>query len=128
VIDTEERRIGIGKYLLMNPPLNLVQALTRVDAWHALSGRFGAERSNGIVAKALAIVDAFSKDRRDDSTIFASVVGDFARFTREELQFLIAEDLQAGLPELVYVTESFRRTPGPRPETRPDDASRKPER
>jgi len=108
VIDTEQRRVGIEKYFLVNPPLDLRQALAKVDAWHALGAKFGAERSERIVARALAIVDAFSRDRRDDPTIFASVVRNFAGFTREELQFLIAADLQAGLPDLVYVTRTVQ--------------------
>jgi len=113
VIDTERRRIGISKYLLVNPPLDLGQALAKVDAWHALGAKFGAEKSERIVSRALAIVDDFSRDRRDDPTIFASVVRDFAGFTREELQFLIAADLQAGLPDLVYVTRAVQaRAPG----------------
>jgi hypothetical protein len=105
VIDAEQQRIGIGKYLLVNPPLDLGRALTKVDEWHALAARFGAERAKGIVAKALNIVDSFSKDRRDDPAIFDSAARDFASFTREELQFLIAEDLQAALPELIYVAQ-----------------------
>ena len=105
VIDAEERRIGIGKYLLVNPPLDLGHALAKVDAWHAFAAKFGAEKSKRIVARALAIVDSFSRDRRDDSAIFASAAREFAGFTKEELQFLIAEDLQAGLPDLVYVTQ-----------------------
>jgi len=105
VIDAEEGRIGIGKYLLINPPIDLEYALARVDDWHALAAKVGKERAKAIVAKALDIVESFSKDRRDDSAIFDAVARDFARFTKEELQFLIAEDLQASLPELVYVTQ-----------------------
>ncbi len=105
VIEADAGTIGIDRYLLVNPPLDLAHALTKVDEWHALAARFGADRSKAIVAKALGIVDSFSKDRRDDPAIFESVARDFADFTREELQFLIAEDLQAALPELVYVTQ-----------------------
>ena len=108
VIDAEQRSIGIEKYLLVNPPIDLRRALTQIDEWHALAGKLGADRAKGIVAKALAIVDSFSKDRRDDPAIFDQVARDFARFTREELQFLIAEDLQAAVPELAYVTQIVR--------------------
>jgi hypothetical protein len=49
------------------------------------------------------------------------VARNFARFTREELQFLIAQDLQAALPELVYVTRIVQEQatrPAPRDEIR----------
>jgi hypothetical protein len=105
VIDAEEGRVGIGRYLLVNPPIDLGYAMARVDEWHALAAKFGKERAKEIVAKALNIVDSFSKDRRDDPALFDMVAGDFAGFTREELQFLIAENLQAALPELVYITQ-----------------------
>jgi hypothetical protein len=105
VIDAEEGKIGIGKYLLINPPLDLGHALAKVDEWHALAAKFGADRAKGLVGEALRIVESFSKDRRDDPAIFGLLARDFSGFTREELQFLIAEDLQAALPELVYVTQ-----------------------
>ena len=108
VIDAEEGKIGIDKYLLVNPPIDLAYALTTIDEWHALGAKFGAGRAQGIVAKALAIIDSFSKDRRDDPAIFDRVARAFGAFTTEELQFLIAEDLQAALPELVYVTQVVR--------------------
>src|SRR5207245_10892281 len=105
VIDAEEGRIGIGRYVLVNPPLDLGYALARVDDWHALAAKFGKEGAKGIVAKALGIVESYSKDRRDDPAVYEMVARDFARFTREELQFLIAQDLQAALPELVSVMQ-----------------------
>jgi hypothetical protein len=108
VIDAEERTIGIDKYLLVNPPIDLGYALMKIDEWHALGAKFGAERARGIVAKALAIVDSFSKEGRDNPAIFDQVARDFGVFTTEELQFLIAADLQAALPELVYVTQVVR--------------------
>ena len=105
VIDAEERKIGIEKYLLMNPPLDLSYALKKVDEWHALKDKFGRDKSQSIVAKAIAIVESFSKEKRDDPAVFNRLAKDFASFTREELQFLIAENLQTLLPELAYVTQ-----------------------
>jgi len=105
VIDAEERKIGIEKYLLVNPPLDLSYALRRVDQWDAKQDTFGRKKSKMLLARALAIVDSFSKDRRDDPAVFDRLAKAFGGFTTEEIQFLIAEDLQALLPELVYVTQ-----------------------
>ncbi|HEX9284505.1 MAG TPA: hypothetical protein VF879_02450 [Nitrospirales bacterium] len=105
VIDAEERKIGIEKYLLVNPPLDLSYALRKMDEWDALQDKFGRDKSKELLARALAIVESFSKDRRDDRALFDRLAKSFARFTTEELQFLIAEDLQSVLPDLVYVTQ-----------------------
>ena len=105
VIDTEERKIGIEKYLLVNPPLDLYYALKKVDEWHALQNKFGRDKSKEIVAKAIGIVESLSEERRDDPAVMDRLVKKFGSFTTEELQFLIAESLQSQLSELVYVTQ-----------------------
>jgi hypothetical protein len=105
VIDADERKIGIEKFLLVNPPIDLSYALKKLDEWSALQAKFGGDRSNDIVAKAIAIVDSFSQDRRDDPAVFDRVAKKFSSFTREELQFLIAKNLQSQLAELIYVTQ-----------------------
>jgi hypothetical protein len=105
VIDADERKIGIDKYLLVNPPVDLAYAVKRIDEWSALSKKFGREKSENIVSKALAIVDSFSEEGSDDPAVFDRLVKKFAGFTTEELQFLIAENLRSQLPELIYVTQ-----------------------
>jgi len=105
VIDAEARKIGIDTYLLINPPLDLSYALEKVDEWSALQEKLGRNKSKGLLVKALGIVESFSKDKRDDPAVFARFTKAFAGFTREEIQFLIAEDLEILLPELVYVTQ-----------------------
>ena len=105
VIDDEAQKIGIEKYLLVNPPLDLSYALKQVDDWYALKNRFGTEKSQRIVEKALGIIEPFSKEERDDPAVYDRLVNDFTSFTTEEIQFLIAENLRTLLPELVYVTQ-----------------------
>jgi hypothetical protein len=107
VIDAEERKIGIQKFLLVNPPLDLSYALAKVDEWDAFQNGFGQDKSKKLVAKALGIVESFSKDKRDGPEVFERFAKAFAGFTTEELQFLIAEDMQALLPDLVYVTQGI---------------------
>ena len=105
VIDAQERKLGIDTYLLLNPPLELTYALERVDEWNTRGVKFGRDGSKALVARALAIVDAFSTESRDDPAVFDRLTGEFAKFTTEEIQFLLAKALQTALPELVYVTE-----------------------
>jgi pimeloyl-ACP methyl ester carboxylesterase len=58
-----------------------------------------------LVDRALAIVDAFSKEDPSDLAVFERFAAEFAKFTSEEIQFLLAKALQLSLPELVYVTQ-----------------------
>jgi predicted alpha/beta-fold hydrolase len=105
VIDADEPKIGIEKYLLVNPPVDLSYALKKLDEWNTLQTKFGSDKSKDIVAKAVAIVESFSEDRRDDPAVFDRLAKKFASFMTEELQFLVAENLQSQLPELIYVTQ-----------------------
>lgn len=105
VLDAKERKIGIDKYLLANPPPDLTYALKKLDDMDALQNTFGRSKSEAIMAKALAIVEPFTEDRQYGPAVFDKLVKKFSVFTTEEIQFLIAEYLQTVLPELVYVTE-----------------------
>jgi hypothetical protein len=107
VIDADEQKIGIDTYLLINPPLDLSYGLEKVDEWDGLQDKLGRTKAKGLLAKALAIVESFAKDKRDDPAIFERFTKAFAGFTKEQIQFLIAEDLQTLLPELVYVTQGI---------------------
>src|SRR5262249_3619841 len=75
------------------------------DEWNALSAKFGHITSRELVNRALATVDAFSKEDRSDLAVFTRFAAEFAKFTTEEIQFLLAKALQLSLPELVYVTQ-----------------------
>jgi pimeloyl-ACP methyl ester carboxylesterase len=108
LLDGAEGRIGISRYLLVNPPLDVASVLKRLDEWDSLKEKFGAERSKEITGKALSIVEAFTNQKRDDLAAFDVLAKGFSTFTTEELQFLIAEYLQTVLPELVTVTQAIR--------------------
>lgn len=105
LIEADEGKIGIDKYLLVNPPLNLAYAIRKIDEWSALAKKFGPDKSQQIIGKAIAIVDSFTDERRDDRAVFDRLAKQFAGFTTEEIQFLIGENLQSQLPELIYATQ-----------------------
>lgn len=105
VIDADDKKIGIAKYLLVNPPADLAYAVKKMEEWNRLARKFGREKSREIVSQALAIVDSFSDHRGDDSRVFGRFVQKFAGFTTQEMQFLITETLKIQLPELIYVTQ-----------------------
>ena len=107
VLDGEQRKIGIERFLLVNPPLDLPYAVERLDQWAALQEKLGPERAQLLRGRAVAIVESFTRDKRDDPASVARLARKFACFTTEELQFLIAQYVQTTIPELVYVTQAI---------------------
>jgi predicted alpha/beta-fold hydrolase len=104
-LDAEEGKLGIAKYLLINPPVDLDYAVDKIDDWVGLVKKFGPDKAQALIAAALGIVDSFADDKLKDPTIFDRFVKQFSRFSTEELQFLIAQNLQSQLNELVAVTQ-----------------------
>lgn len=105
VVDAQEKKIGIARYLLINPPVNPAYAVNKIAEWGTLPKKFGPEKSRDLIAQALAIADSFSYEPGDDPEVIDRFVKRFDDFTTEEIQFLIAENFQRQLPELVYVTQ-----------------------
>src|SRR5262249_7384274 len=107
VLDGEQRKIGIERFLLVNPPLDLPYAVERLDQWAALQGEFGPEGAQRPRGPAGGVLDSLSRDKRDGRGSVARLARKFACFTTEELQFLIAQYVQTTIPELVYVTQAI---------------------
>src|SRR5689334_4177829 len=63
VIEADQKKIDIEKYLLVNPPIDLAYAIEKLDEWTALGNKFGQDKSQEIVSKAIAIVDSFSGEK-----------------------------------------------------------------
>ena len=105
VIEADERKLRIDKYLLINPPLDLAYAVQKIDSWGALAKKFGLQRSQELVGKGLSIVDSFSDVRQDNPAVFKRLIEHFSGFTTEEIQLLIGQTLQSQLPELIYTTQ-----------------------
>ena len=107
LLDTEQKKIGIERYVLVNPPLDVYTVLKQLQQWDQLKEKLGPARAQELVARATDIGEAFAQQRRDDATAFDSLAKSFSGFSREELQFLIAEYLQTAVPELVTVTQAI---------------------
>jgi pimeloyl-ACP methyl ester carboxylesterase len=127
VIDEQERKVGIEKFLLIDPPVNAGHALEKISEWTRLGSKFGAEKSRDLIARAIGIADAFSYAPGDSPEIIDRFVRKFDIFSREEIQFLIAQNLQGQLAELVYVTQAIHdqnvlRSPKNEPRTRLEEA------
>jgi predicted alpha/beta-fold hydrolase len=105
VVDADAGKIGVDKFLLINPPVDLAYAVKTIDEWSGLRKKFGREKSQEIVSKALAIVNSFAEERQDKPAVFERLAKKLRGFNTEEFQYLIAENLQSQLPELIYVSQ-----------------------
>jgi hypothetical protein len=107
VIDADEGKIGIRRYLLANPPIDLSYALERLNAWEALASALGAARARRLRARAYTLVDRYVQGGGEGPQTFEGMARDFSRFSRRELQYLIAEYVHQVVPPLVYVTQAI---------------------
>src|SRR5262249_44452131 len=107
LLDAEQKKIGVERYVLVNPPLDVYSVLKQLDEWDQLKEKLGPARAQELGARATDIGEAFARERRDDAAAFDSLAKSFSGFSREELQFLIAEYLQTAVPELVTVTQAI---------------------
>jgi len=108
VIDADQGKIGIARFLLVNPPLDVSRAIKTLDEWVALQNKLGPDQATALSGKALSIIEAASTGQKDDSVGVERAAQRFSSFSREELQFLIGKYAQTMLPELVYVTQILR--------------------
>ena len=122
VLDAREGKLGIERYLLANPPADLTFALKKLDEMDALREKFGRDKSEGLMLKAMAVAEPFTEERREHPD-FRKLVKGFSAFSVEELQFLIAGYLELVLPELVYVSEVIQEHSARR-ESRPEARKR----
>lgn len=107
VLDEDEGKIGIRRYLLLNPPLDLTYALGKLDEWQALGATLGKERAAKVGLKARGLMEDYIDDRRQSSNAsFDRAAREFARFSPEELQFIVAQYIRLVVPELVYVSQA----------------------
>lgn len=121
VLDEDEGKIGIERYLLLNPPIDLSYALARLAEWEARAASIGPARAAQVGGRAVDLVETYVRDNRADPATFARAGRDFSRFSTEEIQYLIARYIRFTLPELVYVTQAIhdqRLLAAPRDEAR----------
>lgn len=90
----------MAKYLLVNPPVDLAYAIKKLDEWNALEGKFGQDKSQELVSKALAIVDSFADERRDDQAVFDRLV----KSSPASLEALIYLIWSAFISRIKYLT------------------------
>jgi hypothetical protein len=108
-LDAERQRIGIRTYLLVNPPVNLVQSIEKIDQMSQIGRKFGREQRKHIEAYAVGIAAqqagaGVSDDHNpfNDPEYFNDWDKRF-RLTGEQMRYLIGKELQSTAGDLIYV-------------------------
>jgi hypothetical protein len=105
-LDGARRKLDISAYLLINPPVDLLEAMRKIDRMAGLARSFGAEERRRIDAYALGMVTAAlhrpEGDPWNDQDYFAHWDRRF-RLTDEETQYLIGKDLESSVGDVIYV-------------------------
>src|SRR5262249_61676887 len=58
LLDADHGKIGIARFVLVNPPLDVYSVLKQLDEWDALKEKLGPQRAQELLAKATAIGEA----------------------------------------------------------------------
>jgi len=106
-LDAQTNRIGIARYLLVDPPLDVSSVLTKLEEWGALREKFGLAKTKELETRALGVVEGARQKQGDAAAVVAELARGFAPLTREEIQFLIAAYMETALPELVTITQAI---------------------
>ena len=107
-IDAEQKNIGIATYLLVNPPVDLLEGIEKIDQMAQLAKKFGTEKTKRIEAYGLGVAaEVLEKEFNDpfsDPEYFANWDKRF-HLTDKQIQYLIGRELQSSIGDVIYVLE-----------------------
>jgi predicted alpha/beta-fold hydrolase len=105
-LDGTRRKLNIATYLLVNPPVDLLEAMRKIDRMAELAKNFSAEERRRIEAYALGVVTESlhgkEGDPWNDQDYFSHWDRRF-RLTDGEIQYLIGKDLESSVGDVIYV-------------------------
>ncbi|WP_348758308.1 alpha/beta hydrolase [Candidatus Methylocalor cossyra] len=106
-LDAEERRVGFGTTLLVNPPIDLLTTLRTIDRLADAERRFPAAARANLQAYAFGVGKAALDRDIDDPSYFAHW-NQRLRLSGEEIRYLIGWVLREPVGESLYVAELVR--------------------
>lgn len=107
-IDSIQRGIGIDTYLLVNPPVDLLAAIAKIDEMADLGRDFkGAQKSNLEDYAFGTAVDAMRKDTETPG--YFADWDNRLRLTDKQMKYLIGKVFRAAVGDTLYVIEQVYR-------------------
>lgn len=102
-LEAAQKKIGIDTYLLINPPVDLLNAIRQIDAMAAIGKSFEVEQRRYLEAYAFGVVTDALQNNPDDPDYFANWDRRI-RLTDEQLAYLIGSELQKTVGDAIYAS------------------------
>jgi hypothetical protein len=106
-LDAERNKIGFDTALLVNPPVNLPEALRTIDRLADLEQRFTPSQKDHIETYAFGVGRNALQGNIDDPGYFADWDRRF-RLTEEPIRYLIGKALRVPVGNMLYVIELLK--------------------
>ncbi|MGZ8218790.1 alpha/beta hydrolase family protein, partial [Methylomagnum sp.] len=106
-LDAERKQIGFDKVLLVNPPVNLPEAIRKIDQLADLDKRFSTEERDDIESYAFGVGRAALNRDIDDPGYFADW-NRRLRLSGEQIRYLIGKALRVPVGNMLYVIELMK--------------------
>jgi hypothetical protein len=106
-LDTERKKIGFDTTLLVNPPVNLVTAIRKIDELADLEKRYSPKVRDNLEAYAFGVGKAALRRSIDDPEYFANW-DQRLRLGEEPLRYLIGKALRIPVGNMLYVIELLK--------------------
>jgi predicted esterase len=106
-LDAERGQIGFDKVLLVNPPVNLPEAIHKIDQLADLEQRFGAQARDDIESYAFGVGRAALNRDIDDPGYFANW-DQRLKLSGEQIRYLIGKALRVPVGNMLYVIELMK--------------------
>jgi hypothetical protein len=102
-LDAEQRIIGIDTYLLINPPVDALKAVKRIDAMIYTENKYGKRQRSYLEAYAAGVlVDALHNDPNNPD--FFADWDSRTRLTDRQFEYLIGNEFQKSLGDVIYTS------------------------
>jgi hypothetical protein len=103
-LDTAQHKIGISTYLLINPPVNLLQSVRRIDHMASLGDVYSENQRDYLESYALGLLGEALRNDPDSPDYF---LGWDRRIglTDREIGYLIGERMQRAVGDAIYAAD-----------------------
>lgn len=103
-VDAEQRQIGIATYLLVNPPVDMLEAARKIDRMAALGKDYGSAQKTYLEAYAFGVLSRALNNDIDDPDYFANW-DKRLRLADKDIEYLIGKSLLDSIGDSIYAAD-----------------------
>lgn len=103
-LDAEKKRIGIQTYLLVNPPVDLFEAIRKIDQMADIGKKYGANQKTDLEAYAFGVVSEAQVRDSSDPAYYADWDKRF-KVTDKQIKYLIGKAMRDAVGDSIYAID-----------------------